>query len=94
VEGAYAAAKIDGQLVGANDRASSFPSNTWEYPASRRDKNYTYYIPLDRNQTGKNIEVFVLGYDQDNLDFNPELWINAYSQPWEKMELVLERKNY
>ncbi len=92
VEGAYAAAKIDGQLVGSSDRAPSFPSNTWEYPVSRRDKNYTYYIPLNEKHTSKNIEVYVMGYDKDNLDFKPELWINAYSQPWEKMNLLLEKK--
>ena len=60
VEGAYVAAKIDGKLVGAPDRAVSFPSNTWEYVNARRDKNYTYYIPLKKEYVNKEIEIFVL----------------------------------
>ncbi len=91
VEGAYAAAKIDGKLVGATDRASSFPSNTWEYINARRDKNYTYYIPVDETVIGKTIEVFVIGFDEENMDLRPELWISAYPHPWEKIKLVLSK---
>jgi len=92
VEGAYASAKIDGKLVGSSDRAPSFPSNAWEYPVTRSDRNYTYYIPLNEKQTGKNIEVYVMGYDKDNLNFKPELWINAYPKSWEKIKLSLKKK--
>ena len=46
-------------------------------------------IPLKKEYKGKNIEVFVLGYDEANLDFNAELWISAYPHPWEKVELML-----
>lgn len=91
-EGAYTAAKVDGRYVGANDRATSFPANNWEFMTSRRDSNYTYYIPLDRTMTGKNIEVFVMGYEKDNLNFEPELWISAYPHPWKKITLTLEKK--
>ncbi len=72
VEGAYAAAKIDGKYIGAPDRASSYQSNTWEYVNARKDKNYTYYIPIDESVIGKSIEVFVMGYDKENLDLNPD----------------------
>jgi hypothetical protein len=48
-EGAYAAIKVDGKYVGSPSRAISFPSNTWEYPNSATDSNYTYYFPLDAN---------------------------------------------
>ncbi len=92
VEGAYAGAKIGEQYIGANDRASSFPANNWEFMTSRRDNNYTYYIPLDKSMIGKEIDVFVMGYDKDNLNFNPELWITAYPHPWEKIKLTLDRK--
>ncbi len=92
VEGAYAAAKIGENYIGANDRASSFPSNAWEFMTARRDNNYTYYIPLDKSMIGKEIEVFVMGYDNDNLNFNPELWITAYPHPWKKIKLTLNRK--
>ncbi len=91
VEGAYAAAKIGDNYVGAADRASSYPANNWEFMTSRRDKNYTYYIPLDQSMVGKEIDVFVMGYDKDNLDFDPELWITAYPHPWEKIKLTLDR---
>ncbi|MGM0377939.1 MAG: hypothetical protein ACQEQ0_14310, partial [Bacteroidota bacterium] len=90
-QGAYAAAKIDGKLVGAPDRAPSFLSNPWEGFNSRRDKNYTYYIPVSEKHKGKNIELFVMGYDQDNLDFKPEAWISAYPYPWKKVKLSLKK---
>jgi len=93
VDGAYAAARIDGKAVGAPDRAPSMYSNPWEYFNSRRDQNYTYYIPVNEEYIGKTIEVYVFGYDKDNLDLEPELWITAYPYPWEKKKLVLERKD-
>lgn len=92
IDGAYAAARVDGELVGAPDRAPSFLSNPWEYFNYRRDKNYTYYIPVKEEYKGKTIEVYVFGYDKDNLDLEPELWITAYPYPWEKINLVLENK--
>lgn len=92
VEGAYAAAIIDGELVGAPDRAVSYPSNTWEYVNSTRDSNYTYYIPLQPSQIGKEIEVFVMGYDNENLDFKPEVWISTYPFPYETKTLKLAEK--
>lgn len=91
-EGAYAAAKVDGKWVGAPDRSPSHLSNPWEGFNARKDENYTYYIPLKEDYVGKNIEVFVLGYDEENLNYNPELWISAYPHPWEKVKLVLEKK--
>jgi len=91
-DGAYVAAKVDGALVGSPDRAPSFLSNPWESFNARRDKNYTYYIPVKEEYREKKIEVFVFGYDKENLDLNPELWITAYPYPWEKINLVLENK--
>jgi len=91
-DGAYAAAKVNGKLVGAPDRAPSHLCNPWEYFNARRDGNYTYYIPLKEEYVGEKIEVFVMGYDKENLEFNPELWITAYPYPWEKIKLVLEKK--
>lgn len=92
VEGAYAAALVDGQLRGAPDRAQSFPSNTWEYVNSRSEKNYTYYIPVNESDLGKTIEIFVLGFDENHLDFKPEVWIAAYPVSYEKMTLKLNVK--
>jgi hypothetical protein len=91
-EGAYVAAKVDGKLIGAPDRAPSHLCNPWESFNARMDANYTYYIPLNTEYKGKNIEVFVMGYDKENLNYSPELWITAYPQPMEKIKLVLNRK--
>lgn len=90
-EGAYVAAKINGKLVGAPDRAQSYPSNTWEYINSRTNRNYTYYIPLDGSETGKEIEVFIIGFEKDFEDFNPEVWIHAYPVPFERVRIRMER---
>ncbi|MCK0156467.1 hypothetical protein MWU65_04710 [Cellulophaga sp. F20128] len=92
VEGAYAAAKMGDTYIGAPDRASSYPANNWEFMTARRDSNYTYYIPLDASMVGKEIDVFVMGYDKENLSFNPELWITAYPQPFKKIKLTLSRE--
>jgi hypothetical protein len=91
-DGAYAAAKVDGKMIGAPDRAPSYLCNPWELFNSRTDENYTYYIPLKDEYIGKNIEVFVMGYDKENLTYKPDLWITAYPQPMEKIKLVLNRK--
>jgi hypothetical protein len=91
-EGAYVAAKIDGKLVGAPDRAPSMLCNPWEYFASGPSKNYTYYIPMKEEYIGKSSEIFVLGYDKANLNYKSEVWISAYPYPWERTKLVLERK--
>ena len=90
VEGAYVAAKIGGRLVGAPDRAPSFPSNTWEYVAAKRDKNYTYYIPLNDSHIGKRIEVYVLGYDRENSMIKPEVWISSHGDAKEKIRIELK----
>jgi len=91
-EGAYAAAKVDGKFIGAPNRAPSYLCNPWESFNPRKEENYTYYIPLLEEYKGKNIEVFIMGYDKDNLDFSSELWITAYPYPWERKTLVLNRK--
>ena len=91
-EGAYVAAKINGELIGAPDRAPSHLSNPWESFNSRRDKNYTYYIPVKEAYKGKELEIYIFGYDKENLSFNSELWISAYPYPWEKMKVVLNKK--
>jgi hypothetical protein len=91
IEGAYVAAKIDGKYVGAPDRAVSYPSNTWEYINARRDKNYTYYIPMRPEYINKKIEIFVLGYNEEHQDIKPEVWISSFDAI-EKITLTLDRK--
>jgi hypothetical protein len=89
IEGAYAAARIGDKLVGAPDRAVSYPSNTWEHEVWRTDKNYTYYIPLDQSMEGQEMQVYVLGLNADWTDLNPEIWQTA-ADPFEYKILELE----
>ena len=88
-EGAYAALRVDGQYVGAPDRAVSFPSNTWEYQNAERDSNYSYYFPLPESVRGKQIEVVVLVLQGGNDALKPEAWMTAYPIPFEVKELTL-----
>jgi hypothetical protein len=91
IEGAYVAAKINGEYVGAPDRAVSYPSNTWEHTNAKQDQNYTYYIPLKKEYLNKEVEIFVLSYDLANSNFQPEAWIWSHD-PNEKVCLTLTRK--
>ncbi|MFC2168856.1 hypothetical protein ACFLRW_07725, partial [Acidobacteriota bacterium] len=92
VEGVYAAVKVNDQIVGCPDRAPSFPSNTWEYLNARRDKNYTYYVPITREMIGTPVDVIVLAYNKEKIDLTPSVWQSAYPVPYEKIVLELERK--
>jgi len=91
-EGAYAAIRVDGKLVGAPDRSISFPSNTWEAAVCDEciyDKNYTYYFPVTTEMIGKKIDVVVLGAKECELNLNAEVWITSYPIPFEKKRLIL-----
>jgi hypothetical protein len=89
VEGAWVGFKIDGQYVGAPDRAPSFNSNVWEYQVAKSNKNYTYYLPLTEDMVGKKIETFVLGFNEE-VAITPSIWITAYPIPFETQALLLE----
>jgi hypothetical protein len=91
VEGAWVGFKIDGQYVGAPDRAPSFNSNVWEYQVAKSDKNYTYYLPLTEDMAGKKIEAYVLGFNED-VSITPSVWLTAYPIPFETQTLLLENK--
>lgn len=88
-EGAYAAVRVNGKPLGAPDRSVSYPSNAWEYPASRASSNYTYYVPLTNDMKGAQIDAVVLGLRNSPSDFKPELWITAYPIPFEQKQLTL-----
>jgi hypothetical protein len=90
VEGAYVAMKVDGRYIGSSDRSPSYPSNTWEYIVMETDSNYTYYIPLTDEYLNKEIEVFVLAYDEKNLDFKPELYLSTPNNAKTKIRLELK----
>ena len=82
IEGAYAALRVNGELVGAPDRAVSYPSNAWETPAAQSNKNYTYYFPLKKEYEGKKIEVVVLGYNEEKSNLVIDVWQTVHQQPF------------
>ncbi|MCH7228810.1 hypothetical protein [Haloferula sp. A504] len=81
-EGAYAALRVDGKPVGAPSRATSYPSNTWEYPVRRSKTGFTYFFPLDASHVGKEVEVVVLGMKDGGKDLKPRVWITARDLPF------------
>ena len=90
VEGAYAAVKVGDRYVGAPDRAAGYPSNTWEYVNARRDRGYTYYVPISDDMVGQQLDVFVLGYDNEHTDLKPVVWQIYDPTPLNGSMLVLE----
>ena len=86
-EGAWAAVKVDGQYVGCPDRAPSFMSNTWECPVRRTSHDYTYYLPLTPDMSGKTIQAWALAFGTQQLQ--PEVWVTAYPIPFEKKNVKL-----
>lgn len=91
-EGAYATLKVDGKYIGAPDRARSYQSNTWEYVNASATSNYTYYFPLDESYINKNIEVYVMSYNEGSDKLKPEAWISAGADMYEKFTLTLSKK--
>ena len=89
IEGAYAALRVNGKLVGAPDRSISYRSNSWEYPVPLSDSNYTYYFPLTEDMKGAAIDAVILVMKDGVAEFKPEVWITAYPIPYEKKELTL-----
>jgi len=89
-EGAWAAMRVDGRLVGAPDRSVSFPSNTWEYKNVESESDYTYYFPLEPEMAGARVDLVVLGLEGGGTEVRPEAWLTAYPNPYVSRELILE----
>lgn len=81
VEGCYAALRVNGKLVGASSRASSFPANAWEYPVRARKSGYSYFFPLDESFLGQDVEVVLLGMKGGGQNLQPSLWLTARDLP-------------
>jgi hypothetical protein len=92
-----AALRVGNTYVGATRRAPSFPSNTWECPVRRTDRNTTYFIPLTPDMIGQELEVVVLNLGSrryawektigTKVDLQPEVWITAYPAPCKRVML-------
>ena len=72
IEGAYCAITADGRMIGASDRAPSYPVNMWEHICAPTDRNYTYYFPLEACMAGGEITVSAL-YLNDETPLN--VWL-------------------
>jgi hypothetical protein len=82
IEGCYAALRVGDRLIGAPDRAASYPSNTWEYPVRARKAGYTYFFPLDDSMVGKDIEVVLLGMKSGGDKLTSSVWLTARDLPF------------
>ncbi len=92
-DGAWAAARIDGKVVGCPDRAVSFDCNPWEYDGQVRhaSSGYTYYLPVDASMVGKSIDLVVLTLTGGSDDYRAEAWITPGPEYRPGLELTLPR---
>ena len=52
-EGVCCTAELDGAVRGFPDRAPAFRANMWEYVVTHADRNYTFYLPLKKTDSGR-----------------------------------------
>lgn len=90
IEGAYVAAKVDNQYIGCAQRSSPYPTNNWLGRQSQQEENYTYYFPLTEDMKNKKIEFFVLAYNEDHHEFQPQLYLTS-SDPFDTSLLVIKK---
>jgi len=90
-EGCYAALRRGGKLVGAPDRAPSYPSNPWENPVRARDTGFTYFFPLDASMVGEKLEVVLLGMKGGGQDLQPSVWLTARELPFSATRTKITR---
>jgi hypothetical protein len=90
IEDCYAALRVGDRLVGAPDRAASYPSNTWEYAVSGRQTGYTYYIPLDDSMLNQELEVVLLGMKGGGKELQPTVWITARELPFTRERVTIK----
>jgi len=90
-EGAYAAARMDGKPVGSPTRAPSMPYNIWETGGGQPEKNSTSYILVTAEMAGKSIDVVALTMKNGVNEYQPQVWITAYPDPYVSHNVVLQR---
>ena len=94
VEGAYAALRVGNELVGAADRAVSYPSNVWENEVAVRDRNYTYYFPMKKEYEGRKIELVTLGFNENASKIKPVVWQTTNQPPYISKTLILQQEKF
>jgi hypothetical protein len=74
-EGAFAAAEMDGRLVGAPSRAPSYPSNVWECRVHRADQFYTYFIPVTEDMLDREVVIHTMLLDRRHTDIAADIYL-------------------
>jgi hypothetical protein len=90
-EGCYAAIRCGNRLIGAPDRAPSYPANPWELPPRASETGYTYFFPLDPSLTGQPLEVILLGMKHGGRDLQSAVWLTARDLPFRAERVTLPR---
>ncbi len=75
----FAAAKIGDQYIGAPDRATSYPSNVWEFFVHYSEENNTFYIPVKEEYIGRDIEIYALLMEGGQDVLSPQVYL-AYDK--------------
>jgi hypothetical protein len=86
--GAFAALRVGDAIIGAPDRAPSYPYNNWEH-FGVEDGHYTYCFRPDQELIGQEIDVVILGFAEDMNAVQPEVWLTAWPAPARRIELTL-----
>jgi len=87
IENVYCAAMCDGQPIGPNDRAVSYPINPWEGHTAFSDSGYTYYINVTPELLGKTITVYALFMEPCSTECDVWLCDNKNKSAIKEIEL-------
>ncbi|BDD01959.1 hypothetical protein [Persicobacter psychrovividus] len=63
----------------------------WEYRVKPMDANYTFFFPMPAVYQGKTIEIFVLGMNEQHLEFTPTTHLLQYPHPYFSQQVTLEK---
>ena len=79
-------------VVGAKERAPSFPGNAWEAPIAKTKGNHTFYFPITDDLRGKEVEVSCLMLRSAKSPERVHVWQTCYPIPMAQRTLELVRK--
>lgn len=66
----------DGTVIGAPDKAPSFPANQFEHFIARTGANNTFYFPITPEMENTTVQVHVLGLRNGFTGYQCELWVS------------------
>ena len=76
-ETVQAIASVDGMLTAFPKRAPSYRANVWECRmySAEFSANYTFFLPIEKNMLGKEIEITLLMLDNENIEVKTDIWL-------------------